>query len=585
MTIPTKEVRSASGRTYGSCGEPSFADALAKIRAATGLSPSRRTHWATSLRAMARHLGRPPEAIPARIAAISDAVRKLPPEQSEAKAKTRANHRANARSALLWYNVQTRGTGRAAPMASCYRHLLALIDDRHLRDLLSPFFRFLMGVDVAPNEVTDRHVEAYVVFKHDTGFAKFKMSNIRRLVRGWNECSARVPEWPQRQLIEPSSARPSAGPAWEHFLPGLRSDIEAYCSRIARRRKSSSGRPLWPCSPSTIAMRRRQLVAAVRAAVKAGIPLDDLPSLRAVCRPDRVEAVIEHYWTRSGAVPGIYVIDLAGRFLGIAREEGLPPDEVDRLDEIRVVLEEYRPTGLTEKNRALIRQVIQGDVWKKVVALPGRMMGQARSRTQSSPARAAVMAQLAVAIRLLVMAPVRIQNLASTTIGFNLIRPGGPGSEYLLVFPDYDVKNRVPLEFPLDPATTAMIDEYIAFHRPTLLRGFDHQFLFPGEGNNRKLTRGLGEQISERLHRELGVKITPHQFRHAAAAIILKHQPGNYELVRRVLGHRNIQTTIDFYIGLETLEATRMFGRMILGETASVSANGSSSGRMASSHA
>jgi hypothetical protein len=47
---------------------------------------------------------------------------------------------------------------------------------------------------------------------------------------------------------------------------------------------------------------------------------------------------------------------------------------------------------------------------------------------------------------------------------------------------------------------------------------------------------------------------------------MLKHDPGNYELVRRVLGHRNIQTTIDFYIGLETLEATRMFSRMILGE-------------------
>jgi hypothetical protein len=38
---------------------------------------------------------------------------------------------------------------------------------------------------------------------------------------------------------------------------------------------------------------------------------------------------------------------------------------------------------------------------------------------------------------------------------------------------------------------------------------------------------------------------------------MLKADPGNYELVRRVLGHRNIATTRNFYIGLETLEATR----------------------------
>ena len=54
-----------------------------------------------------------------------------------------------------------------------------------------------------------------------------------------------------------------------------------------------------------------------------------------------------------------------------------------------------------------------------------------------------------------------------------------------------------------------------------------------------------------------------HQFRHAAAAILLKHKPGEYELVRRVLGHRNIQTTINFYCGLETTQANKMFGDIV----------------------
>jgi hypothetical protein len=43
----------------------------------------------------------------------------------------------------------------------------------------------------------------------------------------------------------------------------------------------------------------------------------------------------------------------------------------------------------------------------------------------------------------------------------------------------------------------------------------------------------------------------------------LKHNPGDYETVRRMLGHRNIQTTITFYCGLETMQANVMFGNMV----------------------
>ena len=45
--------------------------------------------------------------------------------------------------------------------------------------------------------------------------------------------------------------------------------------------------------------------------------------------------------------------------------------------------------------------------------------------------------------------------------------------------------------------------------------------------------------------------------------MILRAKPGNYEYVRRILGHRNIQTTINFYIGLETSQAAQEFGEII----------------------
>jgi integrase len=75
--------------------------------------------------------------------------------------------------------------------------------------------------------------------------------------------------------------------------------------------------------------------------------------------------------------------------------------------------------------------------------------------------------------------------------------------------------------------------------------------------------RSLGPQITELLWKRLGLSITPHQFRHAAGAILLRKYPGNYELVRRVLGHRNIATTIKFYVGLEDIVASQRFAELV----------------------
>ncbi len=546
-------------------GEPSFADVMAAIEKAAELSPAQKRHWPTSLRQMGRYLDRPLSMIPTRIAAIGPTVRELHPARLGVKAKTFANHRANARLALLWFNRQTPGCGRKAPMDPSYRSLLEQVEDRYARDMLSPFFRHLSALGIQPDNVRDSHVEAFQAYRGETSFAKVTRSQHRALVRHWNTCAARSAGWPQIKLTEPAYAQRFTGPALEDFPEGLRRDIDAHCGRIGKRHKTASGRIARPCRQSTIDMRRRELIAAVRAAVEAGIPLETLSSLCDLLRPDRVEIIIEHYWQKNGDRPSLYTIDLAAKLLALARSEVISEVEIERLDEIRIALEQYRSTGLTEKNRKLIRQIAYGDVWREVVRLPQKLMAEAMAIRKTKPLRAAVTAQLAIAILILIRAPIRMQNLASIRIGLNLIRPGGKGAPYMLIFPDYDVKNGVPLEFAFDKSTTVMIDEYTDQHRPQLMRGYNHDWLFAGAGNQHKDTKTLSEQISKRLWKELGLKVTPHQFRHAAAYIMLKADPGNYELVRRVLGHRSIATTYNFYIGLETLEATRLFGEIVTG--------------------
>jgi integrase len=228
-------------------------------------------------------------------------------------------------------------------------------------------------------------------------------------------------------------------------------------------------------------------------------------------------------------------------------------------------LEEYRQGGLTAKNQEFLRQVLTPGVWGRVLKLPLAMLAEARRhRERGNGVRAAVTAQLAVSIAILSVAPVRLGNLASIRLGFNLIKPDGPDSNYWLVFPDYDVKNRVKLDYPLPEYLTRLIDEYVYDFRPALVRGRNEDWLFPGARAEHKGKICLSGQITGRIHNATGMRMTVHQFRHAAGALILTKRPVEYELVRRLLGHRNVQTTIDSYIGLENIQASEIFSKIVM---------------------
>jgi hypothetical protein len=333
---------------------------------------------------------------------------------------------------------------------------------------------------------------------------------------------------------------------------------------LSRVRRGRTGKRIRPLKPSTLRQRRVELLAAARMAVKQGVPLKSLNSMSALLAPEVAEKVLDAYWRRNGEDPKQFTINLACRFLAIAKEtKCLDEEACDRLDQMRRDLEDHRRGGLTDKNIAFIRQVLTPGVWGRVVKLPLAMMAAAR-RMQHAPIRAAVTAQLAVAIAILTAAPVRLANLTAIRLGTNLIKPDGPTSNYWLVFPDYDVKNRVRLEYPLEPYLTRLIDEYVHAFRPTLLRGRNEDWLFPGRCGGVKHEVCLSGQITKRIFKETALKMTVHQFRHAAGAIILKRRPGEYELVRRLLGHRNVQTTVNAYVGLENIQASEIFSKIVM---------------------
>jgi integrase len=91
----------------------------------------------------------------------------------------------------------------------------------------------------------------------------------------------------------------------------------------------------------------------------------------------------------------------------------------------------------------------------------------------------------------------------------------------------------------------------------------NERYAAAGETSGVKTSRTLSLRITDRIEKGCGLRTTAHQFRHAAAAIFLKDHPGEYETIRQLLGHRNIQTTMNFYVGLNTIQANEVFGKII----------------------
>jgi integrase len=544
--------------------EPSFADAVAAIAGDPNLSAAVKTHWCCSLRRIAAFLDRPMVLLPARWTAVRIPASRLRAPRLEVTQKTLLNHLSNVRAALAWMHKEKLVPARGAPLSPEWQGLSDQCPKLPHRARLLPLMRFCSAANIAPGAVDEAVIDSLMDYRRSTTSLAVDAKARRALARYWNDRVRAVAGWPHQLLVEPPSRTPEAFPPWAAYPIVLREEIEAYLDSLTRVRKTAKGKRVLPAKATTIKSRRSSLEAALRTASRIGIGMDELKSLSCFLDPAVSRRVLEAYWPEGPKQPPIFAVDLCGLFISMAHSANcLPPEQLEEIKDMLADLKHQSPRGMTDKNLAAIRSFMQGEAWRALHGLPQVLMAEAKEASYASPTKAAIRAQLAVAIGILNVAPIRRGNLGAIRIGENLIRTGGPGSPYRLMFPNYDVKNRVRLDFPLDAELTALIDDYLFNYRPALLGRTDSPWLFPGEGGNYKTLKVLGDQITAVIERVTGLRLTPHQFRHVAAAIILKHKPGNYQMVRLLLGHRTVEITMRNYVGLETAQAGADYGDLV----------------------
>src|SRR5262249_245334 len=214
--------------------------------------------------------------------------------------------------------------------------------DHSVRCQLSQHMRHCNSNGIAQTQVDEIVVARFRPYRAQSGTDADDRSG-RRLVRAWNANVGKVRDWPARRLIEPAVKTLTEVP-WAAFPEGFRRDVDQYLQGLTRGRKGRNGRRIRPLKASTIRQGRMEPAAAARMALRTGVAIGDLNSLSALLAPDVVEKVLDAYWAKNGETPKAFTIDLACRFVAIAREtKCLDEAACERLDQIRRHLPDQPP--------------------------------------------------------------------------------------------------------------------------------------------------------------------------------------------------------------------------------------------------
>jgi integrase len=181
------------------------------------------------------------------------------------------------------------------------------------------------------------------------------------------------------------------------------------------------------------------------------------------------------------------------------------------------------------------------------------------SESANSAGATPVRVELAITTGILLHIPLRAANLAGLRLDRHLQFVGDRA--FLSILPD-ETKNAVAIEAQIPARLACQLNSYINRYRPILI-GAPTPWLFPGEDGARRPPGGFGHQITDFVAREAGVVMTPHQFRHLAAKLFLDQNPDGYETVRRLLGHKSLETTMRYYRELESVLAGRRYAALL----------------------
>ena len=222
--------------------------------------------------------------------------------------------------------------------------------------------------------------------------------------------------------------------------------------------------------PRSLEQRRFYLRQAASALVHSGRDAASIAGLGDLVTVEAMQAILRFFLARSGNQPTSQIHGLATHLKAIARHHvGATPAVLEQLG--RMVRRVAPPqTGLALKNRLALKQFEDPELLRRLVRLPTEIYATLPPAGTPLPPRVALRYQWALAVQLLLVAPIRLGNLAGLELDRHLLRSRHrqSGCATTSLIPGEEVKNGQPIELPLPAAASAMLELYRTRVRPVL---------------------------------------------------------------------------------------------------------------------
>jgi site-specific recombinase XerD len=165
-------------------------------------------------------------------------------------------------------------------------------------------------------------------------------------------------------------------------------------------------------------------------------------------------------------------------------------------------------------------------------------------------------------IALLAACPSRVKNFADLEIGVTFKEVDGG---WWISLPFKSTKTKGSEERPVPEFLNRAIDLYLKDARPMLIgsRVSTNSLWISSRTGQRYTTKNLGTLISKITFRTIGVDVSPHLFRTAAATTAAMYGGDNPYLASAVLGHHDSRVTYENYIRAKTVNATKEWGAIV----------------------
>jgi integrase len=248
---------------------------------------------------------------------------------------------------------------------------------------------------------------------------------------------------------------------------------------------------------------------------------------------------------------------------------------------IQTLIQDFKPdfAGIAPRNRTKLQQLtheritaflrMSRDIIAEVNAEIARRRrtairsGRAAETADLLDAELAGLLEIALAHDIMLARAPRPGNLLAIDLEQHLRRRADGG--ITIEIPKHLVKTRENLSIPLGLQQSQFLDAYVEHVRPRVMsdRNKVNTRLFPSrhadEGHYTLLTKRLIDEI----HRRIGIRIHPHLYRHIIGWIWLREDPNALPAVQKLLGHKQLKTTMEFYAELDETLALQQWADIL----------------------